>query len=59
MIIEGGATLRGEGILYRSALLPLSGDGVVIDHILGATNYRLLRDAEAPTRQDVFRTHWL
>ena len=51
--------LRGEAILYRSVLLPLSEDGVAIDHVLGAANYRLLRDGETPTRQAVFRAHWL
>src|SRR3954453_14866357 len=59
LIIEGGATLRGDGILYRSALLPLSGDGVTIDHVLGATNYRSLPDGETPPRQAIFSTHWL
>ena len=32
LIAEGGATLRGEPILHRSALLPLSEDGVTISH---------------------------
>lgn len=44
LMIEGGPTLRGVGILYRTVLLPLSEDGVAMDHVLGATNYRLLRD---------------
>jgi hypothetical protein len=57
-MIEGGATLRGVGILYRSLLCPLS-DGVAIDHVLGAANYRSLRDDEALMRQVIFRTQWV
>jgi hypothetical protein len=57
LIIEGGATLRGLAILYRSALLPLSEDGVDIDHVLGATNYRSLRHDETLTTQIIFRAH--
>ena len=48
LIVEGGATLRGAPILFRSALLPLSEDGMAIDHVLGAANYRALRAGEAP-----------
>ena len=48
LMIEGSAMLRKEGILYRGILLPLSEDGVVIDQVLGATNYRSLREDEAP-----------
>lgn len=59
LIIEGSATLRGEGILHRSVLLPLSGDGVAIDHVLGATNHRSLHNNEVRTRQPTFRTRWL
>ena len=59
LMIEGGATLRGEGIIYRSVLLPLSEDGVTIDHVLGATNYRSLRSDEAMTTQLIFRAHLL
>jgi hypothetical protein len=59
LIIEGGATLRGVGILYRSVLLPLSEDGAAIDHVLGAANYRSLRADEALTTQVISRTHWL
>jgi hypothetical protein len=33
-------------VLYRSALFPLSQDGVAIDHVLGAANHRLLRENE-------------
>jgi hypothetical protein len=58
-MIEGGGTLHGEGILYRSLLLPLSEDGVAVDHVLGAVNYRLLRADEVLTTQVIFRTHWL
>ena len=58
LMIEGRATLRGVGILYRSALYPLSEDGVAIDHVLGAANYRPLHENEqliAP----LIRTKWL
>jgi hypothetical protein len=34
LMIEGRARLRGVGVLYRSALYPLSEDGAGIDHIL-------------------------
>jgi hypothetical protein len=57
-MIEGRATLRGSGVLYRSALFPLSEDGVAIDHVLGAANHRLLLENEellAP----LIRTKWL
>ena len=46
LMIEGRATLRDIGVLYRSALYPLSEDGVAIDHVLGAANYRPLRENE-------------
>jgi hypothetical protein len=36
LMVEGRARLRDSGILYRSALYPLSDDGIVIDHVLGA-----------------------
>jgi hypothetical protein len=58
LMIEGRATLRGSGVLYRSALFPLSEDGVAIDHVLGAANHRLLHENEqliAP----LIRTKWL
>jgi hypothetical protein len=45
-MIEGVATHRSIGILYRGVLLPLSEDGVGIDGVLGATNYRPLRADE-------------
>jgi hypothetical protein len=55
LMIEGGATLRGAGIIYRAVLLPLSEGSVAIDHVLGATNYRSLRTKEARTTQINFR----
>ena len=55
LMIEGVATLRGIGILYRAVLLPLSEDGIAIDHVLGAANYRSLRADEARTTQIIFR----
>jgi hypothetical protein len=58
LIAEGVATHQGVAILYRSALLPLSEDGVAIDHMLGAANYRALLAGEAPTTQPI-PTHWL
>jgi hypothetical protein len=54
-MIEGVATLRGEGIRYRAVLLPLSENGATIDHVLGAMNYRLLRTNEALSTQVNFR----
>jgi hypothetical protein len=57
-MIEGRATLRGLGVLYRSALYPLSENGVAIDHVLAAASYRPLRKMEeliAP----LIRTKWL
>jgi|SRR5215813_1951665 len=59
LMIEGGATLRGAGILYRSALLPISEDGVTIDHVLGATNHRPLRDDDPQMRQGIFQMQWI
>jgi len=55
LLINGMATLRGAGIVYRSVLLPLSEDGATIDYVLGATNYRSLRPNEALTTQANFR----
>jgi hypothetical protein len=57
LIIEGQATHRGAAILYRGALLPLSEDGVVIDHVLGAANHRLLRPEDTHTASTQLR--WL
>jgi hypothetical protein len=58
LMIEGRATLRGCGVLYRSALYPLSDDGRVIDHVLGAANYRPLRENEELI-SPLIRTKWL
>ena len=58
LMIEGRATLRGVGVLYRSALYPLSQGGVAIEHVLSAANHRALRENEhliAP----LIRTKWL
>jgi hypothetical protein len=58
LMIEGRAALRGISVLYRSALYPLSENGVAIDHVLGAANYRPLLENEellAP----LIRTKWL
>jgi hypothetical protein len=58
LMIEGRARLRETGILYRSALYPLSDDGIAIDHVLGAANYRPLRENEYAITPLV-RTKWL
>ena len=58
LMIEGRARLRGIGILYRSALYPLSEDGVAIDQVLGAANYHLLRGNEELVAS-LIRTKWL
>ena len=58
LMIEGRATLRGSGVLYRSALFPLSEDGVAIDHVLSAANHRLLRENEE-LMAPLMRTKWL
>jgi hypothetical protein len=58
LMIEGRATLRDIGVLYRSALYPLSEDGVAIDHVLGAANYRPVRENEKLITPLV-RTKWL
>jgi hypothetical protein len=52
------ARLCGVGVLYRSALYPLSEDGAVIDHVLGAANYRPLRENEE-LMAPLIRTKWL
>jgi hypothetical protein len=57
-MIEGRARLRGIGILYRSALYPLSEDGLAIDHVLGPANYRPLRENEE-LMAHLIRTKWL
>src|SRR6516162_7150169 len=58
LMIEGRATLGGSGVLYRSALYPLSDDGCAIDHVLGAANCRPLRENEELTSSYI-RTTWL
>ena len=58
LMIEGRAALRGLGVLYRSALYPLSEDGVAIDHVLGAANYRPLLENEQ-LMTPLIRTKWL
>jgi hypothetical protein len=58
LMIEGRATLRGSGVLYRSALFPLSEDGSAIDHALGAANHRPLRENEELITP-LIRTKWL
>ena len=35
--------------------IPLSEDGIAIDHVLGAANYRSLRAHEVRTTQIIFR----
>ena len=58
LMIEGRARLRGVGILYRSALYPLSEHGAAIDHVLGAASYRPLRENEE-LMAPLIRTKWL
>ena len=58
LTLEGGATLRGVPILFRSALLPLSEDGVAFDHVLGAVNHRALRAGEE-LRTQLIRSLWV
>ena len=58
LMIEGRARLRDLDVLYRSALCPLSDDGVTIDHVLGAGNYRTLRENE-DLITPLIRTNWL
>ena len=58
LLVEGGATLRGVGILHRSVLLPLSEDGVTISHVLGAASYRALAADEA-WKGEVIETRWV
>jgi hypothetical protein len=58
LMIEGRARLRDTDILYRSALYPLSEDGSAIDHVLGAANYRPLRENEGLITP-LIRTKWL
>jgi hypothetical protein len=58
LTIEGRTKLREIDIVYRSGLYPLSDDGIAIDHVLGAANYRPLRENEYPLTPLV-RTKWL
>jgi len=58
LMIEGLTRLRDLDILHRSALYPLSEDGIAIDHVLGAANYRPLRENEDSIAPFV-RTKWL
>jgi hypothetical protein len=58
LIVEGGATLHGARILHRSALLPLSEDGITISHVLGAVSYRPLA-AEDAWQAGVTETRWI
>jgi hypothetical protein len=58
LIVEGGAMHRGVPILYRGALLPLSDDGVAIDHVLGAANHRTLL-ADEPTTTRLIGKRWV
>ena len=58
LMIEGRARLRDTDILYRSALYPLSDDGIAIDHVLGAANYRPLRENEGLITP-LIRMKWL
>jgi hypothetical protein len=55
LMIEGGATLRGAGIMYRAVLLPLSEGTVAIQHVLGAMDFRPLRADEVRSTQVNFR----
>jgi hypothetical protein len=55
LMIEGGATLRGAGIIYRAVLLPVAKNGATIDYVLGAMNYRSLRADEVRSTQVNFR----
>ena len=58
LLIEARAILDGIGIQYRSALYPLSDDGVAIDHVLGAANYRPLHEEEEPIER-LIRKKWI
>ena len=58
LMIEGRAARRDIAVLYRSALYPLSEDGVAIDYVLGAANYRPIGENEYPIAP-LIRTKWL
>jgi len=59
LMVEGSAALRGVNILYRAALLPISGNDATIDYVLGAANYRSLRDDEPPMRPAIVGIQWI
>jgi hypothetical protein len=44
-------------IRYRGALLPLSDDGLAIDHVLGTANLRTLVAGETTSR--IVRNRWI
>jgi len=55
--VEGDAMIHyGKPILYRGVLLPLSKQGRIVDSILGASNYRELRETDHPGLARKFRT---
>jgi hypothetical protein len=58
LLIEARAILDGIAIQYRSALYPLSDDGVAIGHVLGAANYRPLHEEEEPIERFI-RKKWI
>lgn len=58
LMIEGVTRLDDLDVLYRSGLYPLSDDGIAIDHVLGAANYRPLRKDESSIRPFI-RPRWL
>jgi hypothetical protein len=58
LMIEGRTKLRDLDVLYRSGLYPLSDDGIAINHVLAAANYRPLRENE-DLRAPFVRTKWL
>lgn len=58
LMVEGITRLCDLDILYRSGLYPLSEDGILIDHVLGAANYRPLGKNENSIAPFV-RTKWL
>jgi hypothetical protein len=58
LMIEGRATLCDIGVVYRSALYPLSEGGDAIDHVLGAASYRPVGEMEKLI-MPVIRTKWL
>jgi hypothetical protein len=46
-ITFGGTGVHDDkAILYRTILLPLSEDGEIIDHVIGAINFREIADSE-------------